>query len=169
MARDKIHSFYNRHRDFPRNKPAEDRHRPADNSRHHEQGQRHGDHTSAPQFVEDGRAAHYTNDTSGWVRGCKSGTPTCHNEDATQIGKFDHGNSWKTDRATGMRDQIKDYRDADHRNHWTEYERSHNAGRTAAREFVDYSQRHIPKYERTGSRGIENSDLPKHSAGKWRE
>ena len=161
MAKDRTSQLYKQHRAYPRNPEPPRRHDPAvNNSRHYEQGQRHGDHTSAPQFVEDGRAANYTNDASGWVRGSRSGEPTCNNEDATRVEKFDKSNAWRSESKgnTFGRETIKDYRDADHLNHHSEFRLHHNAGMTHAPEAHDFSKRHIPSHERRGEYGVHRSD-----------
>ena len=62
-----------------------------------------------------------------------------------------------------MADQIKD-RSADHNRHWTEFERSHNAGRTAMPEAHNFSQRHVPSYERRNELGFKDS-TPEHVKG----
>jgi hypothetical protein len=107
----------------------------------------------------------YDNDVGEkWTRGF--GDPYPH---------FDRGNSWRTDRDTGMRDQIKD-RPADHNRHWTEFTLKHNAGTTHEQQAHDFSKRHIPQYERRGELGVHKSDdlrgvLPKdgpYKGGKGR-
>ena len=148
---------------YPRNPTPPRRHDPRpDNSRHHEQGARPGDdpNVSAPQFIEDGRAAHYANDATGWVRGCKSGEPDCFNESGEHKPFYDKGDAWRTDRKTGMRDQIKDYH-ADHNRHHTEFEHKHNAGVTHTTEAHDFSKRHVPSYERRGELGLNRHSEPK--------
>jgi hypothetical protein len=47
---------------------------------------------SQPQSPEDERGPNYQNDTQGWVRGSRSGPPSCFDEDATNSrpGGFDH-------------------------------------------------------------------------------
>jgi hypothetical protein len=117
-------------RRFPRNAPPRERRDPAVNDRHWEQGQRHGDpNTSAPQFVEDGRAANYSNDCGGWVRACRSGEPQMHSESGEHKPGYDRGNAYRTDRDSGMADQVKD-REVDHNRHHSEFLGSHNAGAT---------------------------------------
>jgi len=152
---------------YPRNPTPPRRHDPRpDNSRHHEQGARPGDdpNVSAPQFIEDGRAAHYANDATGWVRGSKSGAPTCNNETAEHKPFFDRRQAYRTDRDTGMRDQIKYYPDADSNRHWSQHEVKHNAGVThISGEGRAFAERHVPQYERRLEYGSKGS-APKH---KW--
>jgi hypothetical protein len=106
------------------------------------------------------RPTNYDNDATGWVRGCRSGEPSTHNEDATSKPGFDFGGAWRTDRKTGMRDQIKDYH-ADHNRHHTEFEHKHNAGVTHTTEAHDFSKRHVPSYERRGELGLNRHSEPK--------
>jgi hypothetical protein len=163
-----IDDLYRQGRSYPREQPQRWPDRPVDASRYEEQGQHKGHHPSAPQFEEDGRAPEYSGDCSGWVRAAPNGQmPTGDNSDATRLPNFDRSNAWRTDRDTGMRDQIKNHRDADHRNHWTSFEKSHNAGRTAATEFHDRSRRAVPAYERKLEYGSADS-APKHR-GKWKD
>jgi hypothetical protein len=158
-----IDKLYSTGRHYPREAPQKWPARPVDASRYDEQGQGKHRQPSAPQFIEDGRRPEYSNDTSGWIRGAPNGRmPDCNNEDATRLPNFDRSNAWRKDRESGMRDQIKDSRDADHRRHWTEFEKSHNAGRTAATEFHDRSKRAVPGYERKLEYGFSDSH-PKRS------
>ena len=115
---------------------------------------------NVPQLPANFHDKNYDNDSAGWVRGCRSGEPTCHNEDATVKPFFDKGNAWRTDRDTGMRDQIKDYH-ADHTRHHSEFELRHNAGTTHATEAHDFSKRHVPSYERRGELGLGPNSEPK--------
>jgi hypothetical protein len=153
---------------YPRNPEPSRRRDPPDNSRHHEQGARPGDdqNNSAPQFEEDGRSANYNNDATGWVRGCRSGSPDCFNESAEHKPFFDKKQAYRTDRRTGMADQIRDYDKADHWRHHSEFER-HNANGSITHDQMahDFSKRHIPSYERKGELGGEGSK-PAHR-GPW--
>jgi hypothetical protein len=156
---------------YPRNSEPRRRHDPAENSRHHEQGARPGDdqNNSAPQFVEDGRAANYANDASGWVRGCKSGEPTCNNESAEHKPFFDKKQAYRTDRDSGMRDQQKYYADADSNRHHSQFEHRHNAGTThVSGEGRGFAQRHVPNYEKRLEYGYKDS-APKHTGGWLRD
>src|SRR5262249_17743069 len=93
-------------------------------------------------------------DIKSWLR----------NGDATSKKSFDFGNAWRTERHSGMADQIKDRR-ADHNRHHTEFELKHNAGTTHANEAHDFSKRHVPNYEKRGELGFDDSK-PAHR-GKW--
>jgi hypothetical protein len=109
------------------------------------------------QFRENMHGPGYDNDhPNDWVRG--------RGESATGKPGFDFKGAHRVDRDSGMADQIRD-RAADHNRHWTEFERSHNAGRTAMPEAHDYSKRHVPQYERRGQLGGDDSK-PKHT--KWK-
>jgi hypothetical protein len=151
---------------FPRNKPPRPRHDPAENDYAARQGRvdpaKRADvfNECTPQHPENFHDKAYDNLASGWVRGVRSGQPNCDNEDATCKPFFDKGNAWRTDRKTGMRDQIKDY-SADHNRHHTEFEHKHNAGVTHTTEAHDFSKRHVPSYERRGELGLNRHSEPK--------
>jgi len=154
------HKMYD-DRGHPRNGPPRARRVGADNSRVEEEcpklSRQDPGNTNANQFPENEFGPKYSNDVdiSSWLRNGRADTKP----------GFDRGGAWRTDRDTGMRDQMKDF-GADHNRHWTEHEASHNAGRTAAPEFHDYSKRHIPSYERRGELGLEKPDsAPKPRKG----
>jgi len=150
---------------YPRNAEPKRRRDPASNldAKFSSPNPSKGDHVFNQNSVQHPANQHdvnYDNDATGWVRGCRSGEPTCHNEDATVKPFFDKGNAWRTDRDTGMRDQIKDYH-ADHTRHHSEFELRHNAGTTHATEAHDFSKRHVPSYERRGELGLGPNSEPK--------
>jgi hypothetical protein len=100
----------------------------------------------------------YNNDSGGWVRGCREGQPQMHSESGEHKPFFDKGNAWRTDRQSGMADQIKDYSDADHNRHHTEFERKHNAGMTHDPMVHDEGKRRVPGYERRLEYGLDQPD-----------
>jgi hypothetical protein len=154
-----VERIYSERRIFPRNAPPRERRDPASNDRDWDQGQRHGDpNTSAPQFIEDGRAANYSNDASGWVRGCKSGEPQMHSESGEHKPGFDKNQSYRHDDGGNRRGErdTKDYT-ADHNRHFSEFELHHNAGTTHAQEAHDYSRRHVAQYEKRGRNDLQPS------------
>jgi hypothetical protein len=151
---------------YPRNVEPRRRRDPASNldAKFESPSPGRGDHVFNQNTVQHPANQHdvnYDNDATGWVRACRSGEPTCHDEDATVKPFFDKGNAWRTDRRTGMRDQVKDYGAIDHANHHSEYEGRHNAGVTHAKEFHDFSQRHVPTYEKRGELGLNRHSEPK--------
>jgi hypothetical protein len=146
---------------FPRNAPPRPRHDPAVNDHVKRQGRVDGTEKDAVfnentnQHPANWHDKNYNNDSGGYVRACRSGEPTCNNEDATTKPGFDKKNVW---RGHELRDQIKDYDNADHRHHHSTYERRSNVGVTHDQMAHDYSQRHIPKYERHGELSGTHSD-----------
>jgi hypothetical protein len=158
MASDPISKLYERGRSFPRGRNSEDHSRPQ-NPASYDRSPRDGAlRRNTAQDVED-KADHsprFAGDTSGryhndrpndWTRG--------RGESAVGKPGFDSKNAYRTDRDSGMADQVKD-RDVDHARHHSEFLGHHNAGATHAPEFHDYSKRHVPSYERRGN----NNDQP---------
>jgi hypothetical protein len=174
-----IDRLYSEGRTYPREQLAKWADRDAANYDAKDQGeavQAHNPHPyhrheeiRSPQHRENQHDVNYDNDARGWVRGAPNGQmPTGHNEDATRLGNFDRGNAYRTDRDSGMADQIKD-RAGDHNRHHTEFELRHNAGMTHAFEAHDYFKRHVPQYDRRGELGLYRPDShskPRRQGGK---
>jgi hypothetical protein len=141
---------------YPRNAEPAQRHDPADNTHSQKRipDHKNSDHVfnhNAVQHPANQHDKHYDNDATGWVRACRTGEPTCNNEDATTKPFFDKGNAWRSESKgnTYGRETVKDY-SVDHNRHHTEFELRHNAGMTHEQQAHDFSKRHVPQYEKRG-------------------
>src|SRR5262245_32055093 len=120
MARDKISDLYERHKAFPRGRNSE-AHPALYNPARYDASPRDGAlRNNRPQDIEnahDNAGDRYDNDVDkkSWLQ---SG-------DATAKPSFDRGNAWRTERHSGMADQIKD-RPVDHNRHHSEFTLRHN-------------------------------------------
>jgi hypothetical protein len=161
MAKDRISALYEKHKVHPRGRNSEDHPAPYHPARYDHSPKDGALRRNDPQDIEDSHDNHrgrYDNivDERSWLR----------NGDATSKPSFDKSNAWRTDRDTGMRDQIK-VRSADFRRHHTEFER-HNANGSVTHDPMkhDFSKRHITEAEKRNEFGIYDSDHPKHT-GPW--
>jgi hypothetical protein len=103
-----INELYSYGRTYPREQPPKPPNDPAVNDSIARQGRvdpRKGDRVSnenTNQSPSDLKAATYQNDASGWVRGCKSGSPKMHSESAEHKPGFDKRQSYRrSDKGNG--------------------------------------------------------------------
>jgi hypothetical protein len=153
MARDPISRLYEKHRSFPRGKNSENHPRPQSPASYDRSPRDGALRRNTPQDIEDrpDYAAGYSNDVDkkSWLQSGK----------ATDKPFFDKNQSYRHDdkgNARGKSD-TKDYRDADHRNHWSEFEHTHNAGTTQSNDFRSPGKKSVPSYEKRGRNDLQPS------------
>jgi hypothetical protein len=152
MASDPISKLYERGRSFPRGRNSEDHPRPQ-NPASYDRSPRDGAlRRNTPQNVEDSadHSPRFAGDTSARYHNDVDKKSWLQSGRATDRPGFDYKNAYRTDRNTGMTDQVKD-RPADHNRHWSEFQLHGKHGTTHSVDAHDRSQRHVPQYERTGN------------------
>jgi hypothetical protein len=158
-------------RGYPRTAEPPRRRDPADNSAEARQGRvdpaksfRDPFNQNTPQHPENFHDKNYSNQTTGWVRGCKSGEPTGFNESGEHKPFFDKGHAYRSPSKGNVfgRETIRDHA-VDHNRHHSEFTLKHNAGVTHDPMAHDFSKRHVAQYEK---RGEHNNYTPKHT-GPW--
>jgi hypothetical protein len=101
-----LNDLYSFGRTYPREQPAEWPRRDAFNfdaahqgkppQRDHPSRYHRHEEIQSPQHRENQHDVHYDNDCRGWVRAAGNNqVPTGHGEDATRLGNFDRGGSWR--------------------------------------------------------------------------
>src|SRR5262249_20565409 len=160
--KDRISQLYERHKVHPRGRNSE-RHPAPYNEARYDASPRDGalrnNHTQDPENFQDHSprkadgGSRYLNDVSisDWKRNGRAESKPVYTTEKQS----------RPARHSGMEQQIK-APPVDKNRHWTEFERSHNAGTTHEQQAWDPSKRHIPHYERRGERGIDDSDRVKH-------